>query len=498
MKKIIFLLVCLIFYQTVSAQVTGSTKPGRLIPKKEDPKKEEPKNEEQKKEVVPPKKEKEEVIQAPQITIMDPKLPKSKEVKHKESSITVRGKVFDARGVKEITVNNIEATILKDNLFFVNIQLDNGLNKIIVRAVNNKDVSSEVTFNIIAALDQDGPSITLIEPQVQRGIKIIRKTELVNVKGKAVDPNGILEVFVNNQKAKLSTAGEFNSSVYLQIGDNPIIIKAVDNKFNSTTDTFYVTRKLEEVISTGKYIALVIGINSYEGYWRPLRNAVNDAEGLANTLRDKYQFDEVITLLDEQATRRNIIQKFEWLSENTTKDDNILIFYAGHGQFNKALNKGYWVPVDAQTNSVADYISNNDVKTFVGGIPSKHTLLITDACFAGDIFRGSKTESIKFDPNNMEKYYKEVYRKQSRLALTSGGVEEVSDAGKDDHSIFTYYLLKALEENDKKYFDANQLFNDFRIAVTNNSEQTPMLQVIRDTQDEGGQFIFIKRDRDGD
>ncbi len=66
--------------------------------------------------------------------------------------------------------------------------------------------------------------------------------------------------------------------------------------------------------------------------------------------------------------------------------------------------------------------------------------------------------------------------------------------GTDNHSIFTYYLIKALKENDKKYFDANQLFNEFRIAVTNNSEQTPMLQVIRDTNDEGGQFIFIRKD----
>jgi cupin superfamily acireductone dioxygenase involved in methionine salvage len=489
MKKIILFLSCLILYQTAVAQISGSTKPGRLIPKKEEPKKEEPKKQE-----IQPPKEKGEVILAPRITILDPSLPKSNEIKHKESSITVRGKVFDVKGIQEVTVNGYEATLLKDNLFFANVQLSGGINTIVVKATNTKDVSAEIVFRVNTVLDQEGPKVIINEPQVQRGIKIIRKTELVNIKGKATDPNGVLEVLVNNQKAKLTTKGDFTTSVFLQVGDNPIIVKAVDNKFNSTVDTFFITRKLEEVISVGKYIALVIGINSYGGYWRSLKNAMNDAEGVADILREQYQFDEVITLLDEEATRRNIIQKFEWLSENTSRDDNVLIFYAGHGQFNKGLNKGYWVPVDAQTNSVADYISNNDVKTFIGGIPSKHTLLITDACFSGDIFRGSKTESIKFDPNNMEKYYKEVYRKQSRLALTSGGVEEVSDAGKDDHSVFTYYFLKALEENDRKYFDANQLFNEFRIAVTNNSEQTPMLQVIRDTNDEGGQFIFIKKD----
>ena len=88
-----------------------------------------------------------------------------------------------------------------------------------------------------------------------------------------------------------------------------------------------------------------------------------------------------------------------------------------------------------------------------------------------------------------------IYYNKSRLALTSGSLEQVADAGKENHSVFTYYLLKSLEDNSSKYLDASQLFNDFRMAVTNNSDQTPQLQVIRDTNDEGGQFIFIKKDK---
>src|SRR4030065_1943987 len=138
MKKILIFLSCLILYQTAFAQISGSTQPGRLIPKKEEPKKE----------VITPPKEKEEVIRVPQITIMDPVIPKSNEIKHKESSITVRGKVFDAKGVKEVTVNDNEATLLKDNLFFSNVLLNSGTNSIVVKATNLKDVSSEVSLKI--------------------------------------------------------------------------------------------------------------------------------------------------------------------------------------------------------------------------------------------------------------------------------------------------------------------------------------------------------------
>ena len=430
----------------------------------------------------------------PIITIIEPKVPANNQINHNESIITIRGKVEDHNAIRNIDINGQSAALLGKSEFFSNINLNDGLNNIVVKVTNVKGNSSEKVFRIITPVDVVGPEIAIIEPSVSRGLKIVRKKDVLKIRGKVNDRSGIINVLVNNREVKLMPNNEFTAQLYLGMGDNTIIVKATDRKYNVSTDTFHVTRKLEEVIKTGKYIALIIGINSYQGYWHPLSNAVNDARGFAQILKRDYYFDEIYTLIDKEATRKNIIQKFEWIINNSTRDDNILIFYAGHGQFKRSLNKGYWVPVDASSNSTADYISNNDIKTFIGGIPSKHTLLITDACFAGDIFRGGRTESIAFDPSDMTRYYREVYSKPSRLALTSGSLEQVADAGKENHSIFTYYLLKSLQDNTKKYLDASQLFNDFRMAVTNNSDQTPQLQVVRDTNDEGGQFIFIKKD----
>jgi len=475
MKYIIFL--CLLCFITNSgySQVSGKTKTGSLLKKKV---------------VTKPVEEK----LPPKIVLIEPLLTSGNEIKWNQSSIKINGSVIDQAEIKEFTINGLRKELIQGSAFSDEIKLKSGANEVVIKALNINNLSSELRFKIVREKDKLGPEITILEPSFTRGIKVIRKSEVTKLRGKAVDPNGVMKVTVNKQEAELKENGEFSIDMFLQMGDNKIVVEAIDGNLNNSIETFFVTRKLEDIITTGRYIGLVIGINSYEGYWPELENAVNDAEGVAEVLKGNYHFDTVYTILDKEATRRNIIQKFEWLSRNVTKDDNLLIFYAGHGQFNKTLNKGYWVPIDATENSIADYISNNDVKTFIGGIPSKHTLLITDACFGGDIFRGTRTENIPFDPNNMERYYKEVYRKLSRVALTSGGIEEVMDRGKDDHSIFTYYLIKALKENKLKYLDANQLFNEFRIAVTNNSEQTPMLQVIRDTDDEGGQFVFIKKD----
>jgi hypothetical protein len=240
----------------------------------------------------------------------------------------------------------------------------------------------------------------------------------------------------------------------------------------------------------GNYYALIIGVDKYSGKWPPLQNAVNDAKAIESTLKSKYKFDNFQTLYNEQATRKNIISKLEWLVQNAKEADNVFIYYSGHGDYKKELNKGFWVPVDAVSNTTADFISNNDLQTYLGGIKSKHTLLVADACFSGDLFRGN-TVSVPFE--NSEKYYKEVHGLISRQVMTSGGIEPVMDGGKNGHSVFAYYFLKQLNDNQEKYFDASQVYDKIKIPVVNNSDQTPKLAPLKDTGDEGGQFIFIKK-----
>ena len=247
----------------------------------------------------------------------------------------------------------------------------------------------------------------------------------------------------------------------------------------------------EQEMIIGDYYALIIGIDKYSGAWQPLNNAVRDAQTIKQTLETNYKVDHFKTLYDEEASRENIIKAFEWLMKSAQDNDNVLIYYSGHGEYVRNLDKGFWVPADATTSSVANYISNTDIQTYLSGINSKHTLLISDACFSGDIFRG-KTVSIPFEDS--ERYYNTVHNKISRSAITSGGNEPVMDGGREGHSVFAYYVLKALQTNDRKFFDASQLYGAIKIPVINNSEQSPKFEPIKNTGDEGGQFIFIRKE----
>lgn len=243
-------------------------------------------------------------------------------------------------------------------------------------------------------------------------------------------------------------------------------------------------------ITFGDYYALIIGIDKYHGQWPQLTNAVHDAQTVEKTLRDDYKFDHFVTLYNEKATRDNIANELEWLMENVKEDDNVLIYYSGHGEYNALMDEGFWVPVDALSSKPVTLLSNNNLQAYMKGIQSKHTLLISDACFSGDIFRGG---AVQKEFEDTPRYYRDVNSRVSRKAITSGGIEPVMDGGSDGHSIFAYYLLQTLTNNQKSYFDATELFSELRIPVVNNSEQRPEFHPIKNTGDAGGQFIFRRK-----
>ena len=199
-----------------------------------------------------------------------------------------------------------------------------------------------------------------------------------------------------------------------------------------------------------------------------------------------YSFNEDdITILNDP-TRSEIIDGFEILSNSITERDNLLVFYAGHGIWDEKLEVGYWLPSDAKSSSKANWISNSTIRDYISGLDSKHTLLITDACFSGSIFRTREvTKSID------EMGFAKIYRLPSRNAMTSGTLNTVPD-----ESRFMEYLIKRLEDNERDYFLAKQLFFEIETAVINNTNNVPQYGTIQNTGDEGGDFIFIKKSSD--
>jgi hypothetical protein len=305
----------------------------------------------------------------------------------------------------------------------------------------------------------------------------------INVKGILIYVDNVLQKQTNFNKTEFRSATPeipFEETLQLKEGKN-IVKVVIESNVGSNTSDFIITYNLFE----SKNYALLIGVQDYDDpKITTLAEPVNDASKLYNTLITYYTFDKENIILLKNPSKSEIIGALYKLKNNLTSSDNLLIFYAGHGVWDESMQTGYWLPRDAYKDNPVNWLPNSELKGYIRGIQTRHTLMITDACFSGGLF--VSREAFRETPSAVY----ELFKTPSKKAITSGTLNIVPDK-----SVFMKYLIKYLKENNQKYLSTSQLFYSFRDAVVNNSpiKQLPQFEVIRETGDEGGEFIFIHK-----
>lgn len=339
------------------------------------------------------------------------------------------------------------------------------------------------------APDEVPPVITIRSPDFGTGQPVIAHQDNITVIGQVSDRSKIKAFYLNGVPTDLPEDNVFISNIALKEGSNDLQVIAIDLYDNIQQSKFDITYLPEELTfrtldGKGNYYALLVGINEYsDPAILNLDNPINDATRLKEILLSNYTFEEKnVTLLQNPVSEQLIIALDE-LANTIQPNDNLIIFYAGHGWWDEAANIGYWLPSDAKQSNKAAWFRNSTLCDYLKEINSRHTLLIADACFGGSIF---KTRTPFMDaPRAINK----LYELRSRKAMTSGTLTQVPD-----RSAFTKYLLDRLAENTEKYLTSEQLFSSFRMAVINNSDVVPQYGEIYNVGDEGGDFVFIKKD----
>lgn len=241
----------------------------------------------------------------------------------------------------------------------------------------------------------------------------------------------------------------------------------------------------------GKYTAIIIGIDEYQDINIPdLQTAVNDSIAISDVLIRKYNFRDIILLHNKDATREGIDTIFRNKIDTINENDSLLIYFAGHGDIDKQLGGGWWLPSDAKGGFPGTYIDNTVIQKYIKAIKAKHVLLISDSCYSGTLFG---IISRKAPPIITDKYYLTLYREKSRWGMTSGNLTPVIDVGSNTHSIFAYQLIKCFKNNIRKYITHRSIYNQIAPIICNNADQKPMCLPIRNVGDQGGEFIFIQK-----
>lgn len=175
---------------------------------------------------------------------------------------------------------------------------------------------------------------------------------------------------------------------------------------------------------------MLIGINEYQ-YWPPLHYPVSDCEVFFEVLKKHYGFSDADLvhsrqkpLYDEEATGEIIYDELYRLADKDENgkpyigsDENLIIYFAGHGHLDSRLGEGYWAPWDAPVpqkgSDLKKLLSVSDVVKILSSIPAHHIVLIVDACFPQSFARMTVNVPNIGNSNMPEE-------KPSRWVLTSG------------------------------------------------------------------------------
>ena len=310
-----------------------------------------------------------------------------------------------------------------------------------------------------------GPVLVVSKPA--NGAKIGSHNTLLHFI--AVDDKGISNVevslngnpikLVNKRGIKTLAGGEKTYSKKIDIveklqlknGPNTIKVSVIDSDGIAQEELIHVTR----VKARGQIWAIVIGINQYQST-RNLKYAVNDARAFKDYLKDYVGLPEqrIYYLADRDATKTRIESLLGTaIKRKASKDDTVIIFYAGHGAVETDPSnpdgdgfEKYLLPHDAELEDLyTTSISMNDIRTIFSRIRAERLIFIADTCYSG-ASGGRTMMTTKTRATLSDKFYERISKGKGRVIISSCSANEISkEDDKLQHGVFSYYMLEGLK-----------------------------------------------------
>jgi sulfatase modifying factor 1 len=244
------------------------------------------------------------------------------------------------------------------------------------------------------------------------------------------------------------------------------------------------TEALEKATGIRERYALLIGISKYANASLSLGFAAADAQSLQKVLLDPeiggYKPENVRLLVDEQATRKNIMSGLNsWLRNRVGADDSVIIFYSGHGALGPG-NEAYWVTHDADVEDLgSSALSNKDISSSITALAARRKLTLIDSCY-------SEATAKKFRavvPGNVF----DEFKGEGVVTMTaSSGQQKSVEVG--GHGAFTYHLLEGLQgkadSNQNGMVELDEIWGYLnekvqKTAADAGNRQTPVLMAER-------------------
>jgi hypothetical protein len=248
----------------------------------------------------------------------------------------------------------------------------------------------------------------------------------------------------------------------------------------------------------GRFYALIVGNQNYD-VLESLKTPHYDAERAAKILSTRYGFTvQIIKDGNDVAILKALNDLYGLLGPN----DNLLIYYAGHGYRLKTetTENGYWLPRNAERPPNDTYwVPNEQITSHIGRLQAKRVLVVADSCYAGLLSTDSSFFFLDKPTEVSPEYIQFKLPRRSRLLIASGGDNPVLDEGGEGDSVFGKAFLDVLESNDA-IMTAPALFAKVQGkvkegALRNHFDEQPEFKSIKGAGHEVGDFFFVPVNR---
>ena len=191
--------------------------------------------------------------------------------------------------------------------------------------------------------------------------------------------------------------------------------------------------------------AIIIANENYEEETQ-VEYALNDGEIFKTYCRDVLGLPETNIHYRENATLNNFLAELDWMKQISFAFGNeakFIFYYAGHGIPDEASGDSYLLPVDGRGNLLATGYSLKKLYDTLGGLGAKSVTVFMDACFSGSVRNGEMMASAR----GVAIKAKQAAPKGNMIVLSAAQGDETAYPYKEKgHGLFTYFLLKKLQE----------------------------------------------------
>ena len=260
-----------------------------------------------------------------------------------------------------------------------------------------------------------------------------------------------ITLYVKEKYGEYAENKTINLHINQSITNNNIIIK--EKKINTKNQDIKIAsissdidKNIPEAINSNSNTFAIVIANETYNKEANVPYAVNDGNIFKEYCRNCLGIPEKNIHLITNATLNDIRHEVKWIqdvAEVYKGDAKIIFYYAGHGIPDEKSKNAYLLPIDGYGSDVATgYSLENLYKTF-GSLPSKSITVFLDACFSGAKRDGNMLASAR----GVAIKVKQTIPVGNMVVFTAAQGDETAYPYKEEeHGLFTYYLLKKLQE----------------------------------------------------